>query len=120
MRDTAMRMVVVAAWVGALFALTSWDDTTPALVCAAAATVVTGLLVGRWWLLLVPTVAAVALSAWLLLLARDPDEYWDADPADYVVAVVMVCAIVVALLALGVAARKVVRLGGALRDRPTH
>jgi hypothetical protein len=32
----------------------------------------------------------------------------------------MVWAIVVALLALGVAAPKVVRLGGALRDRPTH
>lgn len=101
-----MRMVVVAAWVGGMLALTTWSDTTLATVCAAASTVVTGLLVGRWWLLLVPTGPAVVVIVGFLLSERDPGERWDADPADYALWFFTAWAAIVALLAIGVAAQK--------------
>jgi hypothetical protein len=57
MGATAMRIAVLAAWLGGLLALTTWSETMTAAWCAVAATVVAGLLVGRWWALLVPTVS---------------------------------------------------------------
>jgi hypothetical protein len=58
-----MRIAVLAAWVGGLVLLAGWSETTPALVCAGAATIAAGALVGRWWALLVPTVPAGARHA---------------------------------------------------------
>lgn len=121
MAPTAMRMVVVAAWVGGMLALTSWSDTTPAIVCAAAATVATGLLVGRWWLPLVPTGPALVVVVGFLLSERDPGERWDAAPADYALWFFTAWAAIVALLAIGVAARKLLAAAhdrGGVRTAP--
>jgi hypothetical protein len=46
MDGTAMRIAVLAAWVGGLVLLAGWSETTPALVCAGAATIAAGPLVG--------------------------------------------------------------------------
>ena len=108
MAATAMRLVVVAAWVGLLVALASWGDTTPATVCAIAATVATGLVVGRWWVLLVPTGPALALIVYFLFSEQDPGEWWDADPTDYALGLALVWLFVVGLLAIGVAIHKLV------------
>ena len=108
MAATAMRLVVVAAWVGLLVALASWGDTTPATMCAIAATVATGLVVGRWWVLLVPTGPALALIVYFLFSEQDPGEWWDADPTDYALGFALVWLFVVGLLAVGVAIHKLV------------
>ena len=81
-------------------------ESTPALVCACAATVLAGVLVGRWWLLLVPTVPALVIIFGALLSGRDPGERWDAAPADYAVAYLTAWAIIAGLLAIGVAVHK--------------
>jgi hypothetical protein len=108
MAATEMRVVVVAAWIGLLVALASWGDSTPATVCAVAATVATGLLVGRWWVLLVPTGPALVLIVYYLFSEQDPGEWWDADPSDYALGLTFVWIFVVGLLAIGVAIHKLV------------
>jgi hypothetical protein len=111
MGGTATRIAVLAAWAGGLVLLATWSDTTPALIAAAAATVAVGAIVGRWWALLVPTVAAVIAIVALLADGRDPGEYWDSDPEDYAYAYFVAWAIVAGLLAVGIAARKLVDRG---------
>jgi hypothetical protein len=114
MRALALRIAVVAAWIGGLLALTTWSETTAAIVCALILTLATGLIVGRWWLMLVPVAVGAAIAISLLVDGRDPGEWWDADPADYAVAVAMAAALVAALLGFGVAVRKSV---AAMRQR---
>jgi membrane associated rhomboid family serine protease len=110
----AFRIAVVGAWIGGLLALTTWSATTPAVVCALILTLATGLLVGRWWLLLLPVAVAAAIAIGLLVDGRDPGEWWDASPGTYAVGVAMAAALVAALLGFGVAVRKSV---AAMRQR---
>jgi hypothetical protein len=91
-----------------LVALASWSETTPALWCAVAATVGAGLLVGRWWALLVPTVLALVLVVGVLASGQDPGERWESTPENYALAYLAAWAITVALLAVGVAVHKMV------------
>lgn len=91
------------AWLAALAGLAAWSDSTPALIAAAAVTVGAGALVGRWWVLLVPIVAAVLLALWALIDGEDPGERWDSDPVVYAYAFVFAGAITAFLLAVGVA-----------------
>ena len=45
----------------------TWDSQTPALVVAAVATVSLGLLVGRWWAVVVPLALGLPVSGLLLI-----------------------------------------------------
>ena len=103
---TAARLAVLAAWLGGLLALAEWSETTAALWFAGAATVIAGLVVGRWWALLVPAAIAVALAIGVVTSGEDPGERWEASPGSYAVGVLMAGAIAAALLALGVAVHK--------------
>jgi hypothetical protein len=97
------RIVVIVAWIAALGLLMTWDATTPALIVAAAATVIAGGLVGRWWVLLVPVVPAVLLGLYVLIDGKDPGEWWDSEPITYAFAFGFAGAALAFLLAVGVA-----------------
>jgi hypothetical protein len=103
---TAVRLAVLAAWLSGLVALASWSETTAALWCAGAATVIAGLLVGRWWALLVPGGIALVLALGVIASGEDPGERWEAAPERYAVGVLAAGAVAAALLALGIAVHK--------------
>jgi hypothetical protein len=103
-----LRLAVLAAWLGALLGFASWSETTAALWCAGAATVIAGLLVGRWWALLVPAGIALVLALGVLASGEDPGERWETAPENYALGFLAAGAVAAALLALGVAVHKLV------------
>ena len=97
------RVAVVVGWVAAL-ATVLFADLSPWF--AVPVTVLAGALVGRWWVMLVPAIAAVVYGAALLIDGVDPGERWDSEPIVYVFAVGFGAAALAFLLAVGVALRK--------------
>ena len=97
------RIAVVVGWIAAL-AVVLFAGLSPWI--AAPVTVLAGALVGRWWVLLVPVVAAVLYGAALLIDGNDPGERWDSEPIVYVFAIAFAAAAIAFLLAVGVALRK--------------
>lgn len=57
--STALRVVAIASWGVFMIGMASWSNTDAAMIGAGIGTVALGVLVGRWWVLLVP-VALVA------------------------------------------------------------
>jgi hypothetical protein len=55
--------LAIAAWAGGLLALTTWSNTDAAGAVAFVSTILVGVVVGRWWLLLVPVAPALMLMA---------------------------------------------------------
>jgi hypothetical protein len=108
----ALRVGAVALWIVFLIGMVNWSNTHAAVVGAGVGTVALGLLVGRWWVLLVAVVpgAVVALG----VLVSDPDNYYEGSPGSYAAAVAMLAVVIAALLALGVAIH---RSAGSLRNR---
>ena len=99
------RIAIAVGWVAALAALTQWGETTWAIVAAFAVTLASGALVGRWWILLVPAAVALVVAVWTLI---DGDTY-DASPEDYAISFMMAGVFVAFVLAVGVAAGKLLR-----------
>jgi hypothetical protein len=58
--------------------MASWSNTDAAMIGAAIGTVVLGVLVGRWWVLLVPIVFGALLA--LGSLFADPGDYHEGSP----------------------------------------
>jgi hypothetical protein len=69
------RLLVVVAWIVGLGLLTRWSDTNAALVTAVAASLVTGLLVGRWWVVAVVGGVAAVMILGTLASPTDPNDH---------------------------------------------
>lgn len=65
--STGLRIAATVVWIAFMVFVATWDASTPALVVAAVATVALGVLVGRWWVALVPLALGVSVSVMLLL-----------------------------------------------------
>jgi hypothetical protein len=61
-----------------MIGMANWSNTDAAVIGAGIATVVLGVLVGRWWVLLVPVVPGALLA--LGSLVADPDDYYERSP----------------------------------------
>ncbi len=72
------------------------------IVVAVIVTVAVGALIGRWWVLLVPVVAALLYGAALLIRGGRGDS----EPIVYAFAIAFAAAVFAFLLAVGVALRK--------------
>ena len=83
------RVMVVVTWVVGLGLLLNWSDTSAALAVAIAASLITGVLVGRWWVLLV---VGLPLAWWVigsLLPPPDPSAGEDWSGWFYVMALLL-------------------------------
>jgi hypothetical protein len=96
----------VAAWVAGLALLTTWSNTTAAEVTAAGATFLAGLLLGRWWVLLVPITPGVLFALTLLLSSPDPDAYEDFTGLVPALFILLATFLIALPLAIGVAVNK--------------
>jgi hypothetical protein len=94
-----LRIAVVAGWLGAL-AVVLFTGVSPWL--AAPVTVLAGVLVGRWWVLLAPVVLALGYGLGLLIAGGRGDS----EPYVYAFAIAVAAAGFAFLLAVGVALRK--------------
>jgi hypothetical protein len=52
----AVKAVAIVVWGGFMAGMASWSYTDAAMIGAGLGTVLLGVLVGRWWVLLVPIV----------------------------------------------------------------
>jgi hypothetical protein len=73
-----VRVAGIAVWGGFMIGMASWSNTDAALVGAGTGTVVLGILVGRWWVLLVPVVPGALLA--LGTLISDSDNFHEGSP----------------------------------------
>ena len=108
----ALRLAAIALWVVFMIGMVNWSNTYAAVVGAGVGTVALGLLVGRWWVLLVAVVPGAVVA--LVVLVSDPDDYYEGSPADWALVVALLAVAIAALLALGVAIHRSV---GSLRNR---
>jgi hypothetical protein len=102
----------IALWAGFMIGMASWSNTDAAMVGAGIGTVVLGVLVGRWWVLLVPIVPGALLA--LGSLVSDPEDFHEGSPGLWAAYVAIWTVAIAALLALGVAIN---RSAGRLRNR---
>ena len=96
-----VRVAGIAVWGGFMIGMASWSNTDAALVGAGIGTVVLGILVGRWWVLLVPVVPGALLA--LGTFISDPDDFREGSPGLWAAYVALWAVAIGALLALGVA-----------------
>jgi hypothetical protein len=61
-----MRIVAIAVWVAFAVWVATWEDAPPAVIVGTAI-VVFGVLVGRWWAVLVPLAPGLLLALMILL-----------------------------------------------------
>ena len=102
-----------------MIGMASWSNTAAAMLGAGIATVVVGVLVGRWWVLLVPFVPGALLV--LASLVADPDDYHEGSPGLWAAFVALWTGAIAALLGLGVAVNRSVslfRTGNRWRNHP--
>jgi hypothetical protein len=97
--------VVTLAWVGSMFyvAYDVENTTEDRLLIGVVVTVVAGLLSGRWWMLLVPPAFCVLLAAWAAITWSSQDTSFE----EMAAALVLFALTGTALVALGVAARRI-------------
>jgi hypothetical protein len=107
-----LRVAGIAAWAGFMVGMASWSNTDAASISAAIGTVVLGILVGRWWVLLVPIVVGALLAFGTLI--RDPDAFHEGSPGLWAAYVALWTVAIGAVLAFGVA---IGRLVGRFRTR---
>jgi hypothetical protein len=100
----ALRVVAIALWGVVMIGMASWSNTDAAMIGAGIGTVVLGVLVGRWWVLLVPIVPRALLA--LGTLVSDPDDYYEGSPGLWAAFVALWTVGIAALLALGVAVNR--------------
>jgi hypothetical protein len=113
---TALRIGAVVLWAGFMLGMVNWSETTAAIVCGAVGTVVLGLVVGRWWVVLAPLVPGLLFA--LVTLVSDPDDFYEGSPGAWATAFAVVTVAIAALVALGVAIHRSARPGtrGVRRD----
>jgi hypothetical protein len=104
--SVGLRVAGIAVWAGFMIGMASWSNTDAALVGAGIGTVVLGILVGRWWVLLVPAVVGALLA--LGTLISDPDDFHEGSPGLWAAYVAVWTIAIGALLAFGVAISRVV------------
>src|SRR5438132_11565435 len=76
MRDVA-RLLVIVAWVPVLGLLTQWSDSTAAAFAGMGASLLAGVLIGRWWALIVVAIPTVWIVGSWLVAPPDPNsEDW--------------------------------------------
>ena len=114
--QTGTRALAVVAWVLTLTLLASWSETNAALVAAALVTVVTGAMVDRWWVLLVPALPAVVFA--VTAVASDNGDGYEFGPEFWAAMALIVGGALVVLLAVGVGLRRAHRLSGGTGARP--
>jgi hypothetical protein len=96
-----LRVAAIAAWGGFMIGMANWSNTNAALVGAGIATVLLGIFVGRWWVLLVPIVPGALLAVGTL--AADPEGFHENSPASWAAYIALWTVAIAVLLALGVA-----------------
>jgi hypothetical protein len=96
-----LRVAAIALWGVFMIGMASWSNTNAAMTGAGIGTVLLGVLVGRWWVPLVPVVPGALLA--LGTLVSDPDDYHEGSPALWAAYVALWTVGIAALLALGVA-----------------
>ena len=84
-----------------MIGMANWSNTNAAMTGAGIGTVVLGVLVGRWWVLLVPVVPGALLA--LGTLVADSDDYHEGSPGFWAAYIALATVAIAALLALGVA-----------------
>lgn len=90
-----------------MIGMANWSNTDAALIGAAVGTVLLGVLVGRWWVVLVAIVPGALVA--VATLVSDPDDFYEGSPGSWA-AFVALCTIAIAvLLALGVGVNRSVR-----------
>ena len=115
MASFAWKVVAIVVWGGFMAGMASWSYTDAAMIGAGLGTVLLGVLVGRWWVLLVPIVLGGLLA--LATLASDPDDFHENSPELWALYVALWTAAIGAVLALGVAIN---RSAAHLRTRSTR
>lgn len=110
---------VMLAWVGSMFvvAYDAENTTENRILIGVIATVVAGLLSGRWWMLLVPPAFSALLLLWFVATSDSQDTSFD----EMAEALVLFALTGVVLVALGVATRRIASWAyrRATRDRGT-
>jgi hypothetical protein len=101
----ALRVAAIAAWGGFMIGMASWSNTNAALVGAGVATVLLGIFVGRWWVLLVPILPGALLA--VATLVAGPEEFHENSPASWAAYIALWTVAIAVLLALGVALSRV-------------
>jgi hypothetical protein len=110
--SVGLRVAGIAIWGGFMIGMANWSNTDAASIGAGIGTVVLGILVGRWWVLLVPIGVGALLA--LGTLISDPDDFHEGSPGLWAASVALWTVAICALLVLGVA---VSRLVGRFRAR---
>ena len=95
--------LVAVAWIGGFASFAGSEPDGTLFIVVAASTVLAGLLIGRRWILLVPTAAAVFYAGWALLAPADGSELTH---AGQVLLCVIAGILLVGLLELGITLRR--------------
>lgn len=113
---TVFRLLVVVAWGVIVIRANASSDTDSTLAAGSAVTAsfVAGVLVGRWWLLLVPVTPGLLSILWLAI-AADPEDYADLSKFGAVVITGLFILMVTAPAALGVGVRRISERGDGRR-----
>lgn len=104
---TAVYVAVCVLWLGGLYLLTTWSETTSATWAAAAITVAAGVAIGRWWVLLVPVVVAVPFLLGSLIGGAEGDSDGTSGWT-WAIVIALWASAFAALLALGTGLRRLV------------
>jgi hypothetical protein len=111
----ALKIAGIALWGLFLIGMANWSNSSAAVVGAGLGTVALGVLVGRWWLLLVPIAPGAVIA--IGTLVADPADFHEGSPGLWAAYVALWTITIAALLALGVAIN---RSAGILRTRRTR
>ena|SRR5690349_1785985 len=103
---TALRIVILAAWAFAVWAVLVWLQSAAAWIGLLAVTVAVGAAVGRWWALLAPFGLAVI---WTVAGSLAPDGSDDWNTASYATVGALAAVVFALALALGVGLTKLAR-----------
>jgi hypothetical protein len=106
---TLARVLLVVVWAAFMIGMANWSYTDGAMVGAAAGTLTLGLVVGRWWAVLVPLGAGIALAVATLL--ADPDAFHENSPGLWAAYVLMWTLAISGLVAMGVALSHLIARG---------
>ena len=112
--STLVRLLLILVWAAFMVGMANWSYTDGAMAGAAIGTLALGLLVGRWWVPLVPLVAGTALA--LATLVSDPENFHENTPVLWAGYVMMWTLAISVLIAVGVALNRVIERAGRRRN----
>ena len=103
---TLVRLLLIVVWAAFMIGMANWSYTDGAMVGTAIGTLALGLLVGRWWVPLVPLVAGTALA--LATLVSEPENFHENTPGLWAAYVMIWTLAISVLIAAGVALNRVI------------